>query len=267
MSDPRDTILLKLGGSVITYKSETPPKVNTNAVQRIANELQGITEPAIIVLGGGAHGHQAASSFGYGNPETPPRRLLLGIPKIRHNMNELASTVESIMNNNGISSVVISPFMFSLLDSGRIISFPYDIISKTIEAGHNIITHGDVCYDTRFGASILSGDTIMTYLARKLQIKKILIGTDVDGVLDEDPKKNPQAKIIPIISKSNKESVLSMTGPSGSTDVTGGMAKKIGDIFLIAGSGIEATIFNLTIPNRLTDLLCGRQIPCTKIIV
>jgi len=266
VSEVKKLILLKLGGSVITNKRETPPKINEETVRRIATELHHVSLPLIIVLGGGAHGHQAAHAFGYGDPKTPIGTLFEGIPKIRHNMSELSFGIETLFRQERISSVIISPFSIAILEDEKIKSFSLETIQRTIESGHNVITHGDVCFDEKRGATILSGDTIMTYLAKELEIQEILIGTDVDGVLDSDPSINPDAKIIPMINASNMESILASVGPSSSTDVTGGMAKKIKDLLSLSGFGIETTIFNLNVPGRLRDILNGKSVPCTKVI-
>jgi len=161
---------------------------------------------------------------------------------------------------------VIPPFPLASLTDGKIENFPLEVIKKTLNSGHAVITHGDVCYDSIRGASILSGDTIMTYLATQLKASSVFVGTDVDGVLDANPNENPNAKIIPIISENNKEEALRVAGPSNSTDVTGGMAKKIHDLFLISQLGIEVVIFNLSAPGRLKGLLKGDQIICTRIL-
>jgi isopentenyl phosphate kinase len=103
-----------------------------------------------------------------------------------------------------------------------------------LENGLVVLTHGDVCFDEETSASILSGDTIAVYLAKELNAETILIGTDVDGVMDDNPKLNPSAKHIPVINQENKESILSKTGPSTNTDVTGGMLKKLSELLEIS---------------------------------
>ncbi|MFW9925187.1 MAG: isopentenyl phosphate kinase [Candidatus Thorarchaeota archaeon] len=261
-----ELILLKLGGSVITHKDNTPPKVNEEAIYRIADELKDTSKNLLIVLGGGAHGHQAAQEFGYSNHNTPVSTLLSGIPKIRHNMSELSLEIETILESRGIPAVVISPFSIALLNDGRIDSFSLNTIIQSINAGLTVITHGDVCYDTKRGASILSGDTILSYLAKQLNAKSVLVGTNVDGVLNDNPNVNPDAAIIPIINESNKAEVLRIAGPSKSTDVTGGMGRKILDLLEISSLGIDVTIFNLTSPGRLKSLLNDEPVLCTQII-
>jgi len=257
--------IVKLGGSVITNKSSKPPEVNRSNLIRIAKELRDYEGHLIIVLGGGAHGHQAANAHGYGDSSTPIDQLIRGIPHIRHNMSTLALEVETTLSDAGILGVVISPFSTTLLRNGSIIKFPLDLIEKTLDSKLVVITHGDVCYDEVLGASILSGDTITVHLADELSAAALYLGTDVDGVFEDDPRKNPNAKLIQVIDKLNMKEVLEKSGPSSATDVTGGMSRKLKELFKISSSGTEIAIFNLTKPNRLSDLLSGKPTYCTRI--
>lgn len=257
--------IVKLGGSVITHKDSTPPKVNDKNLARIAKELKTHSGDLLIILGGGAHGHQAAYSHGYADPNSSKNLLLKGIPLIRHNMSKLSSSVETSLNKEGIPAVVISPFMSVSLKNGIIQSYPTNIIRKTLDNKLVVITHGDVCFDEERAASILSGDTIAVYLAKELNAKTVLIGTDVDGVLDDNPKVNPSAKHIPIINQKNKEDILSKAGPSTNTDVTGGMSKKISELLELSEENREIIIFNLTVPGRLEALLQNESTICTRL--
>jgi len=257
--------IVKLGGSVITYKDSSPPRINFKNLTRIAKELKEYKGDLIIVLGGGAHGHQAAHSHGYANPESPKDILLKGIPPIRHNMSELALSVETSLNKEGILTVTIPPFCSVTLKKGVIHNFPIHIIRKSLDNGLVVVTHGDVCFDEEKTAAILSGDTIAVYLTEKMNAKTILIGTDVDGVLDDNPRLNPSAKHIPLINQKNKEMILSKTGPSANTDVTGGMAKKVSELLDIARKNRIIAIFNLTVPARLKSLLRNEPTICTRI--
>ncbi len=257
--------LVKLGGSVITQKQISPPTVYKMAISRIAKELRTHQGPLIVVLGGGAHGHQAAHIYGFGDSSTPPEKLLSGIPLIRHNMTLLSLEVEQALNANGLPSVVIPPFSSVSLHDGEIMNFPTDIIKWTLEAHCAVIIHGDVCLDDVRGASILSGDTISVYLAKALDIQRVFIGTDVDGIFEENPHANPNATLVPVIDSSNKNFVLAGAGASASTDVTGGMARKAQELIELANQTTQVAVFNLTSPGRLTALLAGKSTTCTRI--
>ncbi|TFG35068.1 isopentenyl phosphate kinase family protein [Candidatus Thorarchaeota archaeon] len=257
-------VIVKLGGSVITKKDSTPPQVNEEHLHRIARELSTYDGKLIVVLGGGAHGHQAAHKYGFDNSKTHPNELMQGIPEIRHNMLLLSMRVEEILNAEGIPSVVFSPFMSVTLKDNIIDDFPLDIIRFILNSGLVPIIHGDVCIDKSKSASILSGDTIATYLAVSLSARTVLIGTNVDGVLESDPKLNPNAKHIPIINKFNQGLILEKTGPSSTTDVTGGMVKKIKELLTLSNQNVEVVIFNLLVSGRLADLLKGNPTTCTR---
>ncbi|MFW9845501.1 MAG: isopentenyl phosphate kinase [Candidatus Thorarchaeota archaeon] len=257
--------IVKLGGSVITHKGSSPPTINQENLPRIAQELKTCTSQLIVILGGGAHGHQAAHKFGFDNDETPTQQLLQGVPSIRHNMSLLSLEVETVLNEVGIGGIVIPPFVLAALHDREIDTFSLTPIQNALQSRLTVITHGDVCFDTKLGASILSGDTIAVYLARELKAKSLFIGTDVDGVLEEDPKNNPKATHVTEINSTNIDSVLKGTGPSAATDVTGGMAKKLEELFTLSGHDINIAIFNLQVPGRLSSLLLGEATICTRI--
>lgn len=257
--------IVKLGGSVITHKGSSPPAMNQENLPRIAHELQTCTSQLIVILGGGAHGHQAAHRFGFDRSKTPTNQLLQGVPYIRHNMSILSLEIERVLNKTGIGSVVMPPFVLATLHNKEIDTFSLKPIQRALQSSLTVITHGDVCFDSKLGAAILSGDTIAVYLARELNAKSLFIGTDVDGVLEEDPKDNPGASHITKIDSTNRDSVLSKTGPSAATDVTGGMAKKLEELFTLNAQDIDIAIFNLQVPGRLSSLLSGKPTICTKI--
>ena len=259
------TTIVKLGGSVITHKDASPPTVNYETLERIVLELKAHRNQLIVVLGGGAHGHQAAHRFGFGDPAAPKKRLLAGVPSIRHNMTVLSLEIEKAMQNAGIPVVVFPPFSFVKLRDGLISTFPTELIQTALKGGMTVVTHGDVCFDDIRGASILSGDTILVYLAKTLAARYIYIGTDVDGVFEADPRDNPDAKIIPIINQSNKSRVLLGAGSSKVTDVTGGMATKLRELAELTEKRTEIVIFNLSIPGRLEALLARKPAICTRI--
>lgn len=267
MPQGEDLVIVKLGGSVITHKSSTPPKMNRANLERIADELKGYAGKLILVLGGGAYGHQAAHAYGYASHSTSRTRLIEGIPHIRHNMSLLSLEVESLLRTKNLPSVVLSPFSIVCLENGEITHFSTRVIRESIASGFIVIVHGDVCFDTTLGASILSGDTIAAFLAKELKANALYLGTNVDGIFECDPNLDSSVKLITLINGSNKEEVLKMTGPSSVTDVTGGMEKKLRELFVLSSSGIEVAIFNLEKDGFLTKLLQGQKVSCTRIAI
>ncbi|UCH03874.1 MAG: isopentenyl phosphate kinase family protein [Candidatus Thorarchaeota archaeon] len=257
--------IVKLGGSVITHKESSPPTVNKDNLYRIARELGSHDGELIVVLGGGAHGHQAAHKHGFGKSSTTREILLEGVSPIRHSMTVLSLEIEQVLNGEGVQAVVLPPFTMATLQNRKIADFPTEMIQRSLDSGLVALTHGDVCFDNILGASILSGDTIAVYLAKEMKAKALYIGTDVDGVLEDDPRINPNTKHIEVLDTSTWDAIVAKTGPSSATDVTGGMKKKLDEISILAGLGIDIAIFNLGVSNRLSSLLSGTSTLCTRI--
>ena len=92
---------------MITHKGLSPPTVNQKNLSQIAKELKTATESLVIILGGGAHGHQAAHKHGFGDPSTSSEQLLRGVPAIRHSMSALSTAVEEVLNEAGVHCVVV----------------------------------------------------------------------------------------------------------------------------------------------------------------
>ncbi len=262
----KELVIIKLGGSVITRKKQSPPTTDRRNLSRIAKELQQDLRQKLIVLGGGAHGHQAAHAYGYGDPATPLPRLLEGVPRIRHSMSVLALEVEEEFNRHGARVVVVPPFTQAVVRDGKVLDFSLTTIQRIFQAGFSVITHGDVCLDEDGVPSILSGDTLIAYMARNLECRQVLIGTDVDGIYDSNPESNRDAKLIPVVNAANASELLAGAGPSAGTDVTGGMSKKLSEVLEIAHKHTEVIIFNLSVPDRLARLLQGEQVVCTRIL-
>lgn len=108
-------------------------------------------------------------------------------------------------------------------------------------------------------------DEIVTFLAKKLCARKIIHGTDVDGVFDSDPKNNKNAKLIKKISGKNYKSVLKNIGSSTGIDVTGGMRRKTDELVNLSKHNITSIIINATKPGRLERALLGKKVICTMV--
>ncbi|TFG15283.1 isopentenyl phosphate kinase family protein [Candidatus Thorarchaeota archaeon] len=259
-------VILKLGGSVITHKERSPPEINRKSIIRICEELLISDTPLILVLGGGAHGHQPAKKYGFANLSTPRKKRLDGIPEIRYSMNLLASAIQAALSEHQVPCIIIPPIAITKLRNGYIETIYLSSFRSALKAGITVITHGDVCFDAELGAAILSGDALSVHLARELGAKSVLLGTDVDGVLDDNPNRNPDAKLIPTIKASEDNPVLNVTGPSKSIDVTGGMKRKLKELFTLADDNTEIIIFNLNAPGRLRRILLGEPTIGTRIV-
>ena len=74
-----------------------------------------------------------------------------------------------------------------------------------------------------------------------------------------DPRKNPDAKLIPTV-ETVDERIIALGGGSGSSLGTGGMATKLLAAQIAVGAGCEMVIANGEKPELLYDIVAGKPI-------
>ena len=249
-------LIVKLGGSVITDKSR-PFKVKLAVIRRLARELKVVKGPLIVVHGGGSFGHPLASKYriaeGY-----KKRRQLIGISLTHRAMEKLNSYLIEAFQREGIPAIAMQPSACAVVINGRIKSMDLKPLKNMLAMGLVPILYGDAVSDINKGVSILSGDQIVTYLAKKLRASRVILGVDVDGVYTASPKKDERAELLPKITLYDVELVAAL-GKGEKGDVTGGMRNKVLELLELAKLGIEAEIVNAAKPNVLRVAVQGKR--------
>ena len=87
----------------------------------------------------------------------------------------------------------------------------------------------------------------------------LVLLSDIDGLYDGDPRKNPDAKLIPTV-ETVDERIIALGGGSGSSLGTGGMATKLLAAQIAVGAGCEMVIANGEKPELLYDIVAGKPI-------
>ncbi len=109
------------------------------------------------------------------------------------------------------------------------------------------------------GLNFGGNDTLSAYVALVCHADLLINLSDVDGLFDSDPRKNPDAKLIECVHGVD-ESVLAMAGGAGTERGTGGMATKLEAARIVLEKGIPMYILNGKDPTILYELLDGRHV-------
>ncbi len=104
------------------------------------------------------------------------------------------------------------------------------------------VIYGDVVpdLDESIKICVLSGDQIINYLGENLKPKRVILGSDVDGIYTKNPKKYDDAKLLNTVTSCDD---LIAEG-SLNVDVTGGMNGKLTELIELAQLGVESEIIN-----------------------
>jgi isopentenyl phosphate kinase len=259
-----DLIIIKLGGSVITFK-EKPLTPNYPTIEKMANIVKQLRKryKIIIVHGGGSFGHYW--SLKYDMHTQPFTYQDEGVSRVRESMIKLNHIIVEKFISCGLKPFCIhaSSFVFNNLPCKERVLDMVEMIEN-----NNIIpiTYGDVIHTSKGNFSILSGDTLMNILSVNLNPKFSIFTTNVDGIYATLKNGNLLSNIV--INENNE--LLTATDnkiefSNMSFDVTGGMKRKISESINIVQSGIPVYLINGLYPERMIDIINGGDFIGTSI--
>ncbi|MEM2994550.1 MAG: isopentenyl phosphate kinase [Candidatus Bathyarchaeia archaeon] len=261
--EPKPTIL-KIGGSVITDKSEEL-RARTAEMNRLAEEIKrASTQNLIIVHGGGSFGHPTAQKYAIkeGLKDT---NQIVGFAETHHIMTVLNGLFMDALVWHGVPAVSVTPSSCIITENGRIKCFETAPLTLLLKMGFLPVLYGDAVLDAKLGFTILSGDQIAAYLAAKFNAKRIVMGVDVDGLYNADPKTEKNAEMFKHLTLKELKKLQNSFGKSTACDVTGGMFGKIMELLPAVEMGIPVAIVNASKPNYIYKVLKGESVEGTLI--
>ena len=123
-----------------------------------------------------------------------------------------------------------------------------------------IINENDTVATDEVGVenTIGENDTLSAIVAAAVEADLLILLSDIDGLYDGDPHRDPNAKLIPVV-RAVDEHILSLGGGSGSAMGTGGMATKLRAARIVTEAGCEMVIANGSKPQLLYDIAAGKD--------
>ena len=250
------TIVLKIGGSVLTQKGRDSVYIRRKLLNAIAKELLAVQSmdkelKLIIIHGGGSGVHQMAEHYKLATGVNCDKRKWKGAFLTRLETQKLNLEISKIFIHAGLRITPVHTASVVVQEEGMIHSLERTVIDEALRNGCIPLLYGEMVFDTKMGMSICSGDTSAVYLANLYGAQGILFASDVDGLYDKDPYRHKDAVLITDITLvdllANKD--ISLTG-SHHVDVTGGLRKKITSL---CGDGISKSLKEVIILNGLKE--------------
>ncbi len=186
-SGERPLVVVKLGGSVITRKREVE-RARPKVLARLAREISAVKDRRVVVLhGAGSFGHPGALQFGLAraplDSESPGHRAR-GAAIVATEVRRLHLLVLRALVRAGVSPASVPIATHALNREGRSVEFDAAPFADALHRGLTPVSFGDVVPDERWGASILSADTIAEKLVLPLRPSRVLFVSDVAGILE-----------------------------------------------------------------------------------
>lgn len=264
-------VYVKLGGSLITDKrrAESP---RLDVIKRLAREIAAAqrADPSLRLIighGSGSFGHVVGSRYGTRQGVRTSEEWF-GFAATADAAARLNRIVVAALLAAGVPAWTLQPSVVLRCEDGKIASGRLDAVALALERGLAPLIHGDVALDRVRGGTIVSTEEIFEWLVESWPPRRIVLAGEVDGVYTSDPLRDPSAQRIPTITPDSFAHMQRGFGASFGTDVTGGMAAKVGQaVGMVARRpDLQVVISSGLTPDGLYEsLLASEAIPGTVV--
>jgi glutamate 5-kinase len=107
--------------------------------------------------------------------------------------------------------------------------------------------------------SVGDNDTLGALVAESIRADLLVILSDIDGLYSDNPRLDPTAELIPVVTELTSE-ILASAGEKGSSLATGGMATKLNAASICMKAGTDMIILNGAQPAILYDVIEGKPV-------
>lgn len=227
------TVVLKLGGSLITRKDQRE-RVDFAGLNEAAEAIgQASMKDLVLIHGGGSFGHHHAAEHGVSLDSGTTDAAV--VREIHAAMGRLNREVLHALGDSGVPAVPVRPFSAGYRSAEGEVYHATDQVAAMLEEGFVPVLHGDIFTTEGDGATIVSGDELVVSLARAIDADSVGLCASVPGVLDADGEVIDRIESV--------QAVADILGGSEATDVTGGMSGKVNALLELEA---PARIFDLS---------------------
>ena len=246
-------IVVKVGTSTLAHATG---RLNIQRVERMCKVLSDLKNAGheIILVSSGA----IAMGFGKLNLPERPRDVATKQASAAVGQCELMYIYDKLFTeyNHIVAQLLIT--RPDIAEGGHRKENFHTTLDRLLELGAlPVINENDTTSTEEI--SIGDNDTLSAVVASTVQADLLILLSDIDGLYDSDPHKNPGAELIHVVPEIDA-SIAALAGGSGSNLGTGGMVTKIQAAQIATGSGCEMVIANGEKPELLYDIAAGKAV-------
>lgn len=240
-------IVVKLGTSTLAHKTGRLNIRRMHNLVRVLADLQNSGKELVIVSSGAVGLGVGKLGLRQKPDDTPTKQAAAAVGQC-----ELMYLYDDLFDNYGITVAQIL-LTKTVLETERQKNVE-NTFDKLISMGViPIVNENDTVSIDELELEIGENDSLSAIVAKLAKADLLIILSDIDGLYDSDPHKNPEAKLIPVVTEIN-EHIESIAGGAGTSLGTGGMATKINAAKIANDAGIDMIIMNGNNPDKLYGL-------------
>ena len=251
-------VVIKVGSSSLIHKETN--KLDLRKLEVLVRELSDLhnqgKDVVLVTSGAVAVG---ASAFGMHEKPTELKkkqacsavgqaRLMMIYQKLFSEYNQMAAQILMTKNTmvNNLNRINARNTFEELLELGAI---------PVVNENDSISS-----YELEMLESFGDNDTLSAVIAGLIGADLLILLSDIDGLFTDDPRKNPEAKMIPFVPEITKELLSMGKETSGSGVGTGGMAAKLAAAQIATDSGSDMVIANADQVDVIYQIMEGKDV-------
>jgi len=244
-------IVVKVGTSSLTHDTG---KLNIEMIEKICRQLVNIhfSGKEVLLVTSGAVG-AGLSKLGYiERPKSIPEKQAAAAV----GQGILMHIYEKIFSEYGETVAQLLLTRDDLKNRKRFLNSRNALLALINKRVIPIINENDtvVVEEIKFG----DNDTLAALVASLVNADLLILLTDIDGLYTADPRSNPQAQLISVVSEID-DKISNLAGKTGSKFASGGMITKIEAGKIAINAGIPMIIANSREENVLNKIMQGEE--------
>lgn len=240
-----NTILIKIGGSVITRQGKDP--IDLTTIRKLARQLRSCKDKIILVHGTGHIGKPPALKYGYTETQILPSTESQAALQIRNSIQKLTMCITNALIEHDIPAIAIDNTHFAgYFEKTWCKNQVADLIHTLTENKIIPVFSGNFLPLQNGSYRVLSSDELVLAIARLVRPERVIFLSNVDGVLDVNNQ------LIPVFKRAMLKTIQ-----DNEYDVSGGMRTKVKTALKLKGYCAGCYILNGTKKDILQQALQG----------
>jgi len=249
-------IVIKVGTSTLAHSSG---RLNIRRVELLCKVLSDMKNAGcqIVLVSSGAIGMGVGKLGLSGRPaDMPGKQAAAAVGQC-----ELMYTYDKLFSeyNHTVAQILLTAD--DIHDANRS-GHVHDTLEKLLSWNAlPIVNENDAVSIDEIGVHTTIGenDSLSAIVAQLVDADLLVLLSDIDGLYTADPRKDPDATLIPVVQTITPD-ILALAGGTGSSLGSGGMATKLKAAQLATDAGIDMVIANGEHPECLYALLEGQPV-------
>ena len=246
-------IVLKLGTSTLTHPTGNLNIRRVEELCKVCSDLKNAGHELVLVSSGAVAMGVGKLSLAERPKDIPGKQAAaaVGQCELMYIYDKLYSQYHHVV----AQLLITAP---DLAEGGSRKAHFHNTLARLLELGALPVINEN---DTVSTDEIVIGDndTLSANVASTIGADLLVLLSDIDGLYDADPHKNPNAKLIDTVERLDGR-IFALAGGEGSSLGTGGMVTKLRAAKIATEAGCEMVIANGSRPEVLYDIMDGRHV-------